>query len=278
MSGVSANVKLPKSAKVKVPSSAVPATRPGPCGAGLLGGPPRPALGGGRDVHSDPGGVPVPRGGAGRVLAPDRWLVDGAAPGGGPDDRRAGHGRVAPRRARRGPPLRPRLAVHVGRVRVALPGGGCEHLDGLGGRLLRQRHVRELLRDARVRVDRAAPVPNPGRGRACRVRVHRRVIQPETAALVDRPCEPGGVRRAARGGIRPKGGCMNSVTTRGCRVSRAGAPPRPLEKRAARPRDARRTTPAWLFDTQTQFFFSNAKLSTKSGASSPFRVRAIEGC
>ena len=27
-------------------------------------------------------------------------------------------------------------------------------------------------RDARVRVDRAAPVPNPGRGRACRVRVH----------------------------------------------------------------------------------------------------------
>ena len=58
---------------------------------------------------------------------------------------------------------------------------------------------------------------------------------------------------------------MNSATTRGCRVSRAGAPPRPLEKRAARPRDARRTTPAWLFDTQTQFFFSNAKLSTKSG-------------
>ena len=58
---------------------------------------------------------------------------------------------------------------------------------------------------------------------------------------------------------------MNSATTRGCRVSRAGAPRRPLEKRAARPRDARRTTPAWLFDTQTQFFFSNAKLSTKSG-------------
>ena len=58
---------------------------------------------------------------------------------------------------------------------------------------------------------------------------------------------------------------MNSVTTRGCRISHAGAPPRPLEKRAARPRDARRTTPAWLFDTQTQFFFSNAKLSTKSG-------------
>ena len=48
---------------------------------------------------------------------------------------------------------------------------------------------------------------------------------------------------------------MNSVTTRGCRVSHAGAPPRPLEKRAARPRDAKRTTPAWLFDTQTQFFF-----------------------
>ena len=58
---------------------------------------------------------------------------------------------------------------------------------------------------------------------------------------------------------------MNSVTTRGCRVSHAGAPPRPLEKRAARPRDARRATPAWLFDTQTQFFFSNAKLSTKPG-------------
>ena len=58
---------------------------------------------------------------------------------------------------------------------------------------------------------------------------------------------------------------MNSVTTRGCRVSHAGAPPRPLEKWAGRPRDARRTTPAWLFDTQTQFFFPNANLSTKPG-------------
>jgi putative transposase len=41
-------------------------------------------------------------------------------------------------------------AVHLDRVRPAMPGGGRPPVDGLGGGRLRQRAVRELLRDARM--------------------------------------------------------------------------------------------------------------------------------
>ena len=64
----------------------------------------------------------------------------------------------------RDPSLRPGLAIHLDRVRPTLPRGGRAPLDGLGRRRLRQRHVRELLRHARMRAARSAPVQDAGRG------------------------------------------------------------------------------------------------------------------
>ena len=48
------------------------------------------------------------------------------------------------------PSLGPGKPVHVCRVRGALQTGGRTAVDGLGGRLLRQCHVRVIFRDARV--------------------------------------------------------------------------------------------------------------------------------
>ena len=64
------------------------------------------------------------------------------------------------------PSQRSGLAVHVAGVRSAVPGGGRRAVVGLGGRCVRQRDVRELLRDARVRTPRPAAIPDGGRGAA----------------------------------------------------------------------------------------------------------------
>jgi putative transposase len=60
----------------------------------------------------------------------------------------AGVGVVAAASRRGDPPLGPGLPVHVDRVRAAVPGGRRAAFDRLGGRLLRQRHGRVVLRDA----------------------------------------------------------------------------------------------------------------------------------
>ncbi len=66
------------------------------------------------------------------------------------------------------PPLRPGRAIHVDRLRQALPGGGRAALDGNGGRLPRQRALRELLRHPGMRADRPTSVPHASRGsRGC---------------------------------------------------------------------------------------------------------------
>ncbi len=62
---------------------------------------------------------------------------------------------------RRHPSLGPGHAVHVTSVRPAMPGGRGATVDGFGRGLLRQCDVRELLRAARVRADRAPVVSLP---------------------------------------------------------------------------------------------------------------------
>ena len=53
----------------------------------------------------------------------------------------------------------------------------------LGGRRVRQRDVRELLRHARVRAAGAVPLPHPGRGATGGVRLHRGLVQSAAAPL-----------------------------------------------------------------------------------------------
>ena len=60
--------------------------------------------------------------------------------------------------ARGDPSFGPRLPIHVVRLRAPLPGDGRASIDGLRRRRVRQCDVRELLRDARVRAARPAPL------------------------------------------------------------------------------------------------------------------------
>jgi transposase InsO family protein len=55
--------------------------------------------------------------------------------------------------------------------------------DGKRGRCLRQRHVRELLRDTRMRAARSPALRDQGRGTHGDLRVHRRLVQPDAASL-----------------------------------------------------------------------------------------------
>jgi hypothetical protein len=65
----------------------------------------------------------------------------------------------------------------VDRLRQALCRGGRPTVDGQRRRCVRQRPVRELLRDARVRAPRSAPVPHADRGPARGLRFHRKLVQ-----------------------------------------------------------------------------------------------------
>jgi len=61
------------------------------------------------------------------------------------------------------------------------PGPGRN--TGIGRRCLRQRHVRELLRHARMRTAGATQVHVQDRGQDGLLQLHRRLVQPDTAAL-----------------------------------------------------------------------------------------------
>ena len=84
----------------------------------------------------------------------------------------------------RDPSLRPGLAVHLDRLRQALPRGRRAALDGIGRRCLRQRDGGELLRHARMRAARSAPVQDAGRGAHGRLRVHRGLLQSAPASFL----------------------------------------------------------------------------------------------
>ena len=101
--------------------------------------------------------------GGGRLEPWGRGLGDGDAPA--RRTRRAGLGDVerAPGSGDGDPPLRPGHAVHVLGVRSTVRGSRRAAFDGLGGRCLRQRDVRELLGDARVRAARPLRLRRPDR-------------------------------------------------------------------------------------------------------------------
>ncbi len=74
---------------------------------------------------------------------------------------RAGDGDRPAAAGRRHPPQRPGQPIHVIGVRKTLQGGWRPAVDGIGRRCLRQRHVRELLRHARMRAAGATQVHVP---------------------------------------------------------------------------------------------------------------------
>ena len=74
-------------------------------------------------------------------------------------------------------------AVHVPGLRAPLPGGGRPALDGLGRGRLRQRPLRELLRDPRVRAPRPPALRDPDPGADRGLRLPRGLVQPAPSAL-----------------------------------------------------------------------------------------------
>ena len=91
-----------------------------------------PGVGRGHHLAADRGGLAVPRRGTGRLLAPDRRLVDGHPHALDAGRRRAQDGARPPApRARADPSLRPRLAVREPRVRARRASGRDRDLDGL---------------------------------------------------------------------------------------------------------------------------------------------------
>ena len=77
----------------------------------------------------------------------------------------------------------PGIAVHLARLRQAMPGRRRAPLHRISRGLLRQCDVRELLRDPRMRAARAPEVPVSCRSTDGRLRVHRGLVQSTTAPL-----------------------------------------------------------------------------------------------
>src|SRR6202049_3179043 len=73
--------------------------------------------------------------------------------------------------------------VYLAGIRQTLQGSRRAAVDGIGRRRLRQRDVRELLRDPRVRVSASPPLCVAGRGKDRLLQLHRRLVQPGAAAL-----------------------------------------------------------------------------------------------
>ena len=154
--------------------------------AAVHGRGPRPALGGGHHVRADLGRLPLSRRGPRCVESAHHRLGDGHPSPDGPRPGGAGHG---PDPA---PPdgchssFGSGLPIYVGGLRPALSRGRRPALDGERGRRLRQRDVRELLRDTRVRAPGSCKLPHPGRRPDGRVRLHRRLVQPAATAFLAR--------------------------------------------------------------------------------------------
>ena len=113
-----------------------------------------------RGRHAVSGGRPR------RLESPHHRLGDGDAPAHEPRPGRARHGDRRSAGRRRSSIIRTRAVstrpIDFGR---RCRDGGRPAVDGLGRRLLRQRHVRELLRDARVRAARSRDAAHAGEAR-----------------------------------------------------------------------------------------------------------------
>ena len=75
-----------------------------------------------------------------------------------------------------------KAAAWFARESGSIPGGD-RAIDGLGRRRVRQRDVRELLRDTRVRTPRPAELPDRSRGTARSLQLHRGLLQHPPAPL-----------------------------------------------------------------------------------------------
>ncbi|MCE3248541.1 MAG: transposase [Geminicoccaceae bacterium] len=146
------------------------------------------ALGRRHQLRGDPGGLSLSRRRAGCLQPPDRRLGDGEPPA-----HRAGPGRPrdGDRSAQAGqghPSFRPGQPIYFARLRRTLPGGRCAAVDGIGGRCLRQRHVRELLRHARMRASGAPALPLADRGPHGHLQLHRKLVQPRITTHISLCC------------------------------------------------------------------------------------------
>ena len=134
-------------------------------------------------LHPHPGRVPLPRRRAGCLQPPRGRLVHGQPPAHTARARCPRHGPLATPARRRDPPFRPGIAVHLDRLRQALPRRRRAPVHRIGRGLLRQRHVRELLRHPRMRAARPPQVPLSCRSKHGRLRVHRGMVQSTAAPL-----------------------------------------------------------------------------------------------
>ncbi len=75
------------------------------------------------------------------------------------------------------PPQRPGIAVHLGGLRQKMQTGRGQTLNGFGRRLLRQRAVRELLRQPGMRTARSQALYHQGRRQTRPVPIHRGLLQ-----------------------------------------------------------------------------------------------------
>ncbi len=95
-------------------------------------------------------------------------------------------------------PFQPRQPIHLSGLRAPLPRGWRSPIHGLGRECLRQRHVRELLRDARMRTARPTQVPVPCRGAHRRRHLHRRMVQSPPTAFRPRLSVTDRIRKETR--------------------------------------------------------------------------------
>ncbi|SQD92153.1 protein of unknown function [Candidatus Bipolaricaulis anaerobius] len=115
------------------------AAGPGPGEAGVHQRGAGPAVGRGHRVHPDRGRDPVPSGGGGCVQPAGGGVGDGGASADGTRAQGPEHGDRATPAAGSDPSLRPREPVHGRCVREEVPGGRDPAVDGIRGRLPRQR-------------------------------------------------------------------------------------------------------------------------------------------
>ena len=162
-----------------------------------------------------------PRRGAGCLEPSHRRLGDGDSPAGRTGRGRAGDGDLAPPAEGAGDPsLRPGLAIHLARLREAVPGSWDPPADGFGGGCVRQRQVREPLRDLGMRTVRPVALPDRSRGAEGSLRLHR--------GLLHHPSNPLGPRLPGTRELRGHQPCRLKRTCDGA-TNRPRPLPPPLE-------------------------------------------------